>query len=273
VSANGNAFTVRFQFHGDLDFFVRARNASEAVTKVLREKTSVKDAIESCGIPHPEIDLILVGGKSVDFSYQLEVEIKIDIFSVDVSPNLFAAHRLQRRGITKFVADGHLGKLARDLRLLGIDVSYDNVATDAQLIEIATSQDRALLTRDRRLLMHAVIQNGYCPRSDSAEEQTIKVIRRFDLAKASAPFTRCLHCNAALSRVQKQEIINKLEPLTKIYYEDFRRCTKCGQIYWAGSHFEKLQARIERIRKRTTEEFATTTELREDRQSKSEAGA
>jgi len=268
VSANGNTFTVRFQFHGSLDFFLRARNASEAVTKVLQEKTSVKDAIESCGVPHPEVDLILVDGKSVDFSYQLEVDIKIAIFSVDASPNLFPAHRLQRRGITKFVADGHLGKLVRDLRLLGIDVVYDNNATDSQLIAIATSQDRALLTRDRRLLMHAVIQNGYCPRSDSAEEQAIEVIRRFDLANAIAPFTRCVHCNAALTPVEKHEIINELEPLTKIYYEDFRRCTECGQIYWAGSHFEKLRARIERIRKRVTEEFATATELREDRQSK-----
>jgi uncharacterized protein with PIN domain len=152
----------------------------------------------------------------------------------DASPNLFSEQRLQRRGITKFVADGHLGKLVRD----------------------------------RRLLMHAVIQNGCCPRLHIAEEQTVEVIRRFNLAKMIVPFTRCLHCNAVLAHVGKKEIIDQLEPLTKIYYQDFRRCTECGQIYWAGSHFEKLQARIERIRKRMTEEFATATELREDRQSK-----
>jgi len=186
----------------------------------------------------------------------------------DASPNLFSEQRLQRRGITKFVADGHLGKLVRDLRLLEIDVLYDNNATDAHLVAISTSRDRALLTRDRRLLMHAVIQNGCCPRLHIAEEQTVEVIRRFNLAKMIVPFTRCLHCNAVLAHVGKKEIIDQLEPLTKIYYQDFRRCTECGQIYWAGSHFEKLQARIERIRKRMTEEFATATELREDRQSK-----
>jgi hypothetical protein len=120
----------------------------------------------------------------------------------------------------------------------------------------------------RNVVRRNRIQNGYCPRFDAAEEQTMEMIRRFDFANAIAPFTRCLQCNAALIPVEKHEIINELEPLTKIYYQDFRRCTECGQIYWAGSHFEKLQARVERIRKRMTEEFATATELREDRQSK-----
>jgi hypothetical protein len=120
----------------------------------------------------------------------------------------------------------------------------------------------------RNVVRRNRIQNGYCPRFDAAGEQTMEMIRRFDFANAIAPFTRCLQCNAALIPVEKHEIINELEPLTKIYYQDFRRCTECGQIYWAGSHFEKLQERVERIRKRMTEEFATATELREDRQSK-----
>jgi uncharacterized protein with PIN domain len=105
-------------------------------------------------------------------------------------------------------------------------------------------ENRALLTRDRRLLMHAIVKTGYCPRSQNSDEQTIEVIRRFDLFSLIAPFTRCLRCNASLQRVAKADIIAKLEPLTKIYYQEFRCCTGCGQIYWAGSHFEKLQNRI-----------------------------
>ena len=109
-------------------------------------------------------------------------------------------------------------------------------------------ETRALLTRDRRLLMHAIVQHGYCPRSQNAEEQAIEVIRRFRLFELIDPFTRCLRCNVRLEGAAKAEIIEKLEPLTKIYYDQFRRCPGCKQIYWAGSHFEKLQKRLEMIR-------------------------
>jgi uncharacterized protein with PIN domain len=248
ASIAGHSFTVDFRFYGDLNFFLRSRDAAKLMTKILREKTSVKDAIESCGVPHPEVDLILVDGIPVDFSYQLEADVKIDIFPVPASPELFSSQRLQQRDLARFIADGHLGKLVRDLRLLGIDVLYDNHASDAQLIATATSEDRALLTRDRRLLMHAIVQHGYCPRSQIAEEQTLEVIRRFNLARMIVPYTRCLRCNGTLARVEKREIIHELEPLTRIYYEDFRRCTECGKIYWSGSHFGKLQNRIDRFR-------------------------
>jgi uncharacterized protein len=105
-----------------------------------------------------------------------------------------------------------------------------------------------LLTRDRRLLMHAIVQHGYYLRSQNPIRQTIEVLRRFGLFSAIAPFTRCLRCNAPLQKVAKADVIQKLEPLTKIYYEQFRRCTGCDQIYWAGSHFSKLQKRLEEIR-------------------------
>jgi uncharacterized protein with PIN domain len=155
---------------------------------------------------------------------------------------------LQPITISRFVADGHLGTLARNLRLLGFDVAYDSQAEDRQLLTVMEGENRALLTRDRRLLMHAVVRTGYCPRSQNADEQTVEVIRRFDLLLSLAPFTRCLRCNAPLQKVSKAEVIERLEPLTKIYYEQFRRCTGCGQIYWAGSHFSKLQKRLEKIR-------------------------
>jgi len=133
------------------------------------------------------------------------------------------------------------------LRLLGFDVAYDPQAQDHQLLDLMTREDRALLTRDRRLLMHAIVKTGYCPRSQNAAEQTLEIIRRFRLADSIAPFTRCLRCNAPLQTVTKGDITEKLEPLTKRYYEEFRRCTGCGQIYGAGSHFSKLQKRVEEL--------------------------
>jgi hypothetical protein len=132
--------------------------------------------------------------------------------------------------------------------LLGFDVAYDRQAQDRQLLSVMEREDRALLTRDRRLLMHAIVRHGYCPRSQNADDQTIEVIRRFALFDSITPFTRCVRCNAPLQRVVKADVVEKLEPLTKIYYKEFHRCSGCGQIYWAGSHFSKLQGRLEKIR-------------------------
>ena len=241
-------FTVRLNFHGDLAFFLKSKAGNKIVERRLGEKTSVKDVIESCGVPHPEIDLILVNGQPVDFSHILEREHEIDAYPIQSPPTLFPENRLQAKGIDRFIADGHLGKLARDLRLLGFDVVYDRDAQDRQLLAVMKVDNRALLTRDRWLLMHKVVQHGYYPRSQDAAEQTIEVMRRFDLFSSIAPFTRCLRCNALLEKVEKAEVIEKLEPLTRIHYEQFRRCTGCGQIYWPGSHFDKLRARIEGIR-------------------------
>ena len=152
------------------------------------------------------------------------------------------------RNTRKFVADGHLGKLVRDLRLLGINVTCDRDAEDRQLVEVAGCQDRALLTRDRRLLMHGAVKHGYYLRSQNPLEQTVEVLWRFDLSSVLAPFSRCLRCNGSLEPAAKDKVLGKLKPLTKIYYDQFRRCAGCGQVYWSGSHFEKLQKRIEAIR-------------------------
>jgi len=241
-------FTIRLKFHGDLPFFLGAGTRRETVERALREKTSVKDVIESCGVPHPEVDLILIDGQSVDFHHTLKTDADVDVYPVGLLPTCFAKNRLQVSNSSKFVANGHLGKLARDLRLLGFDVAYDRDADDRQLLAIMRESSRALLTRDRRLLMHAIVQHGYYLRSQNPINQTIEVLRRFDLFSAIAPFTRCLRCNASLEEVKKNEVIQRLEPLTRIYYEKFRRCTGCGQIYWAGSHFSKLQERLEEIR-------------------------
>ena len=243
-----NPFTVRLNLHGDLDFFVRTEARGQTIERSLGEKTSVKDVIESCGVPHPEVDLILVNEQPVDFHYPIRGDADIELYPVGTRFTNFKGKRLQIARMIRFVVDGHLGKLARDLRLLGFDVAYDAQAEDRQLLDIMERENRALLTRDRRLLMHAVVETGYCPRSQNADEQTVEVIRRFDLPESIAPFTRCLRCNALLQKVSKSEVIERLEPLTKIYYEQFRRCTGCGQIYWTGSHFSKLRKRLEQIR-------------------------
>src|SRR5207248_7729730 len=141
--------------------------------------------------PHPEVDLILVHGKPVDFSYRLKGNAAVEVYGVGSTITLFPEDRLQTQNIQIFIADGHLGKLVRDLRLLGIDVVYDPAVEDRQLLDIATTENRALLTRDRRLLMHAILSNGYYLRSQDPFEQTLEVLHRFNLGSTLAPFTRC----------------------------------------------------------------------------------
>ena len=240
-------FAVKLSFHGDLSFFLQSKKSP--VERRPTEKTSVKDVIEACGVPHTEVDLILIDGRPAGFSETLVQDALVDVYGIDCDRStLFPEDRLQILKTTKFVADGHLGKLVRDLRLLGIDVAYDRDAQDRQLVEVAATEDRVLLTRDRRLLMHSAVRHGYYLRSQKPLEQTVEVLRRFDLEDAFAPFSRCLRCNALLEPAAKERVIGQLEPLTKIYYNEFRRCPSCQQVYWSGSHFDKLEHRIQAIR-------------------------
>jgi uncharacterized protein len=244
-SSTAKRFFVDLSFYGDLGFFVKDKVRLQPIRRVLTHKRSVKDVIESIGVPHPEIDLIHVNGQPVDFSFHLEADTAVHVFPV--SPNLFPTFPLQERGVHSFVADCHLGKLARDLRLLGIDVVYHRDANDRDLLDTMLRESRALLTRDRPLLMHRTVRTGYFPRSQDPMEQTTEVIRRFGLARAIAPFVRCLRCNGLLAAVSKETVLDQLKPLTRLYYDEFQRCPRCGHCYWRGSHVAKLERRVETI--------------------------
>jgi uncharacterized protein with PIN domain len=241
-------FEVHLTFNSDLQNFLHRSERTQPVIRRLTEKSSVKDIIESCGIPHPEVDLIVLAGGPIGFEHQIGTSAELTALSCGSSPSVFPEHRLQQKRFDRFVADGHLGKLARNLRLLGIDIAYHPTADDKQLLHTMKTENRALLTRDRRLLMHRVVHTGYSPRSDIAEEQTIEVIRRFDLVpRLLLPYSRCLRCNGSLESATKEDIAFQLEPLTKRFYHEFRRCRQCGQIYWSGSHAGRLEALIRRI--------------------------
>ena len=241
-------FCVRLRFQGGLDYFLKAAPTRGQVERQLKEPTSVKDAIESCGVPHPEIDRILVNGVPVSFTHILRDNIEIDLYPVGFTDSPLPGEPLQHRHANRFIIDGHLGKLARNLRFLGIDVAYDPKLHDPELLQVMIAEQRALLTRDRRLLMHSVVSDGYCPRSADPTEQTVEVVRRFDLSSELKPFIRCIECNAPLQQVDKAEVLDQLEPLTRIYYNEFRRCTGCGKIFWRGSHYAKLEDFLQRLR-------------------------
>ena len=242
--------SVLISFHDGLDYFLKPdQRLRQPIKRTVDYKSGIKDVIESCGVPHPEVDLMVVDKRRVDFPFRIEIDCTTDVYP-------FSSQRgssgLQSRCVRSFVADGHLGKLVKDLRLLGIDVAYRNDADDRNLLTIMHREKRALLTRDRLLLMHRIVEDGFFPRSQTPFEQTLETIRRFELTPALAPFTRCLRCNGILNRTEKEAVIDQLEPLTRLYYDDFTKCPTCGQTYWRGSHIGKLETRVANILARVT---------------------
>jgi len=145
------------------------------------------------------------------------------------------------------VLDGHLGRLASHLRMLGLDCLYNNGYEDDELVHVSVEAGRILLTRDRLLLMHKVISQGYLLRSLNPTEQLYEVVQRYGLVKWVKPFQRCMSCNHLLEPVSKEAVLHRLEPLTKKYFDDFRICPACEQVYWKGSHYERMMELIENI--------------------------
>jgi uncharacterized protein with PIN domain len=254
------SFRLQLNFDPGLaGFFLSGSRGASPIVRELREKTAVKDVIEACGVPHPEIDLIVVldsnreSAFSVDLFWQAAGPARLDVYGFPAPADILPlAPRLQGHHFERFVADGHLGKLARNLRLLGLDTVYRREADDRFLLRTMLAENRAILTRDRRLLMHSVVQHGYCPRSAQPEEQTREILRRFGLLEmpmSIAPFVRCLECNGLLEAVTKEQVADRLsgEPLTLRFHDQFSTCPNCGRIYWEGSHFDKLKKRISKL--------------------------
>lgn len=228
---------VELRFYADL---VELAGQPE-MTVPVGEPRSVKDAIESCGVPHPEVELVLVDTRPVSFEHQLTGGERVAVFPPFHALDLGDVTTVTPPPIApRFVLDVHLGTLTRRLRLLGFDCWYRTDADDQLLANIAVEQQRILLTRDRGLLMRRVIGHGYAPRSDDPELQALEVIRRYDLGDALAPFTRCVTCNGRLLAVDRAEVLDELPPRTREEFHEFVRCTSCGQVFWPGSHVDAV---------------------------------
>lgn len=229
--------TAVFSFHPDLDFFLPRPSRGTPLALSFDDHQSIKHLIESLGVPHVEVGRMENNGCEVEFSYKLKEGDRIAVFPANYGE------------ITdpKFVADGHLGKLADYLRMLGIDTNYEAQIEDVQLVAIAVSESRILLSRDRRLLMHKSLRVGYCPRSLNPQDQLREILVKFDLWEKIKPFKRCIHCNGIIQSVKKQEVVDHLLPLTNKYFEDFSICQECRQVYWKGSHYERMCKLIDQI--------------------------
>ncbi len=238
-----------FRFYEELNDFLPPSSRQQPVSCTFNSHPAIKDLIESLGVPHVEIDLILVNGTSVDFKYKLKDGDQVSVYPVFESLDISGVTRLREKPLRDptFILDVHLGKLSKYLRLLGFDAYYDKSYNDDEIIRISVSEHRTILTHDKGLLKHGRVTRGYWIRSQDPEEQLRELIRKFDLKSSIRSFSRCLECNGLLIDTDKDEIIDKLQPKTKIYYRDFRKCPVCGRIYWEGSHYERMMGFLQRI--------------------------
>jgi uncharacterized protein with PIN domain len=242
-------YSAEFRFYAELnDFLPRSRRGTSFVHRFFGSP-SVKDAIESLGVPHAEVDLILADGESVGFSFGLRDGVRVAVYpvfeSIDVGP-LTRVRPAPLRDL-RFVLDGHLGRLARHLRMAGFDVLWRREAADEELASISAAERRVLLTRDRGLLKRSAVTHGYFVREVEPARQLAEVVRRFDLARAVAPFRRCLRCNDLLEPVPKEAVAERLPPRVRERHDDFRRCPACGRIYWAGTHHRRMTRLLEDV--------------------------
>jgi uncharacterized protein len=227
-----------FLFLGRLKDFLPHRQWEQSVVVEFRGRQSIKHLAESLGVPHPEMGQVEINGQEGSLNTITQDGDQIQIHAI---PDGYP-------GEPRFLLDNHLGRLAAYLRMLGFDCLYRNDYSDEELAHVLQQEERILLSRDRRLLMRKVVTHGYCPRSLDSLEQLNEVVQRFDLAKRVVPFHRCLRCNHLLEPASKESVLDRLEPLTKVYFDEFTRCPNCKQVYWKGSHFERMQGLVEKIR-------------------------
>jgi uncharacterized protein with PIN domain len=232
-----------FRFYAELNDFLPPQRRGVAFPHRFVDAASVKDMIESLGAPHTEVDLILVNGVSVDFSYLVRDGDRISVYPVfeglDITPILRIRPKPLRE--TRFVLDVHLGRLARYLRMLGFDALYRNNYGDEELAGISSGEQRILLTRDVGLLKRTVVTHGYLVRETGPQRQAAEVVQRFDLRRSIRPFVRCLRCNASLERVEKAQAVARVAWRTIENYDEFQACLGCGRIYWRGGHYRRMR--------------------------------
>lgn len=241
---------ARMRFYAELNDFLPEHRRQREFCYRFVGTPSVKDTIEALGVPHTEVDVILVDGKSVDFARLLQGGEHIAVYPVferyDVSPVTRLRPAPLRK--TRFIADVHLGTLARNLRLLGFDTRWGRDLDDATIIDTAKRERRIILTRDKGILKNGNVTHGYWLRATDPDEQLEEVIRALDLAGNIEPYARCMACNGELDDITRAEAAQWVPLQVFVVYRDFKRCRCCGRVYWRGSHLRRLDKIVERAR-------------------------
>jgi uncharacterized protein with PIN domain len=240
--------TAELRFFGDLVDFLP--NRGRVVERTFDVSPAVKDMIEACGVPHPEVDLVLVDGEAVGWGHAVRDGELISVYprfhNFDVA-ELSAVH-VPPLPEDRFVLDVHLAALARYLRLLGLDTLAPPGAGNGELAAVSAGEKRWLLTRDVGLLKRSIVRHGYFVRSQEPLEQCVEVVRYFDLGGGLNPFSRCMECNGTIHPVAAAAVSDRLPPRVKARHDTYRQCADCQRPYWRGSHYERLANIVETVR-------------------------
>ena len=241
--------TATFRFYEELNDFLAPERRGREFTCRCARAASAKHMIEALGVPHTEVELVLVNGESVGFERALADGDRVAVYpkfeTFDVTPLVRVRERPLRE--TRFVADAHLGGLARLLRMTGFDTLYDNHFQDDEVARLAAEEGRIVLTRDRELLKRRDITHGCYVRALHSEPQLREVFDRLDLARSARPFTRCLRCNAPLHAVDKAQVAARLPPSVRERHERFAACDGCERVFWEGSHWRRMRTMIDAL--------------------------
>ena len=240
---------IIIRFYAELNDLLPPSRRQKAISHSFKGRPAVKDLIESLGVPHTEVDLILVNGESVGFEHCLQGGETVGVYPIFQSINISALTKVRPEPLSelRFALDTHLGKLALYLRMLGFDSCYSNMASDEKLAAISAEEKRILLTRDRGLLKRSKVLYGYWLRSTAPAAQLREVLQRFGLYPLLRPFQRCLRCNSVLQAVSKEKVLASLPPKVREYCAEFHLCPGCGRLYWNGTHYEHMTEFVKHI--------------------------
>ncbi|MDP3813782.1 Mut7-C RNAse domain-containing protein [Pseudomonas sp.] len=233
-----------FRFYEELNDFLPAERRRQAFDCVCARAATTKHMIEALGVPHTEVELLLVNGESVGFERLLVDGDRVAVYPkferLDISPLLKVREKPLR--MLRFIADAHLGGLARLLRMAGFDSLYDNHFDDLEIAATAAREGRIVLTRDRELLKRRLVSHGCYVHARKPAEQLRELFERLDLARSVRPFSLCLHCNLALRLVDLEEARERLPSRIGCRYSRFLQCDGCHRLYWQGSHWRNMCA-------------------------------
>ena len=245
---NGKASAITIFLSEGLRDLLRHGFEGDSIEYRLDRRASVKDIVESLGIPHTEIGAIEVADRPVNFSFIPAPEQKLRVFEVASPFNVTRPSILRPEPLPmiRFVVDVNVGRLAALLRMTGFDTAYDNGMDDTKIADLACTENRVVLTRDRALLKRCKIVFGRLIRAVQPDDQLLETLQIFGLTGPFRLFSRCMACNGTLEPVEKSVVLHRLEPKTKKYFNTFKKCPGCDRIYWRGSHYDAMAARLER---------------------------
>ena len=274
------------RFYEELNFFLKRHQRKKDISSASYTTRTVKDLIESYGVPHVEVDLILVNGEPVSFDYRIHDNDRISVYPVFERLDIASVTRLRPEPLRhpKFIADVHLKTLARRLRMLGFDTVYDRTLEDSDLAALSAAESRILLTRDTRLLMRNEVTRGLYVRTTDPDLQAKEIADRLDLASKAKPFSRCIRCNGTIQKLDipyesadsiteppgasqagatdtgltagqddiMAAVLAAVPQGVREWCRDYFRCDTCGNIYWKGSHYNRMIAMVRDALSRTT---------------------